>query len=214
MYLFQPERFLLEQQIKKRASYITGSVLDVGGGHLRRYERFFKVTEYVSLDTEPHELVDVVGSADKIPLPNNRFDALISTQVLGDVFDFHAALEEFRRVLKPGGTILLTESFMNELHDEPRDYYRFTRFSFKKLFEAHGFSILHIDQRGGYFSVRAQLRLRYYIDRWSLYARSWANILRPFFSLYGRFSIARDKRDQSAANRKHALGWCVVARKK
>ncbi len=214
MYLFQPERFLLEQQIKRRASSITGSVLDVGAGHVRRYERFFKTTEYIGLDTEKHELADVVGTADKIPFPDNRFDSIVCTQVLGDVFDFHAALDEFRRVLKPGGTILLTEGFMNELHDEPHDYYRFTKFSFEKLFAMHGFEVLHIDQRGGYFASRAQLRIRYYIDRFKLYSKKWAIFLRPLFSLYGRLAIARDTRDTSVANRKHALGWCVVARKK
>ncbi|MEK7149039.1 MAG: class I SAM-dependent methyltransferase, partial [Patescibacteria group bacterium] len=128
MYLFQPERYLLQKQVKKASPHIRGRVLDVGSGTFARYKRLFQFSEYVTMDIQESERVDVVGSADQIPFPDNSFDSLISTQVLGDIMDPQKAVSEFHRVLKKGGTAVITESFINEMHDEPYDYWRFTRY--------------------------------------------------------------------------------------
>ena len=213
MYLFQPERYLLQKQVKKASPHIRGRVLDVGSGTFARYKRLFQFSEYVTMDIQESERVDVVGSADQIPFPDNSFDSLISTQVLGDIMDPQKAVSEFHRVLKKGGTAVITESFINEMHDEPYDYWRFTRYGFELLFKENGFTVIDIDQRGGYFSSRAQEVIRYLIDRFTLYRRPWGRIMNPLFTAYGRWMIFLDSIDTGSANRKHALGWCVIARK-
>jgi len=212
--IFQPERFLLEEQIKKYSRYIKGVVLDVGTGKIKRYTSLFKCDKYITLDINKEHKPDIVASADHTPLNNNSVDSILCTQVLGDIKNPSEVIKEFYRVLKPGGIVLLTESLLNELHDEPNDFWRFTKFGFKYLFEKSGFKVIDIDQRGGFFTSRAQLKIRYFIDRLNLYNKKWSWILRPILKFYGKFMLFLDKIDKSKANRKHALGWCVLAKKK
>lgn len=214
MYIFQPERYLLEQQIKKYAGRVAGDILDVGAGRISRYRHLFSCRKYIAMDAVSGDGIDVVGRAEAIPFPDGSFDGIICTQVLGDIEYPAAAMREFFRVLREGGCVLLTESFFGELHDEPRDYWRFTKFGLQKMFAEVGFREITIDRRGGYFSVLAQCRIRYCIDRMRLYRRPLLGKAASFlFRIYGRWMIWLDSLDRSDANGKYALGWCVCAKK-
>jgi arsenite methyltransferase len=50
------------------------------------------------------------GSAGSIPYPDASFDVAVSTQVLEYVADVPAALAELRRVVRPGGRILILDT--------------------------------------------------------------------------------------------------------
>ena len=50
----------------------------------------------------------VQGSVVQLPFPDGTFDLVTSLDVIEHVEDDGAALEEMRRVLKPGGLLLLT----------------------------------------------------------------------------------------------------------
>jgi ubiquinone/menaquinone biosynthesis C-methylase UbiE len=50
------------------------------------------------------------GSVEKLPFDDASFDALSTTQCLLYVADLDSALQEFRRVLKPGGRIAVLET--------------------------------------------------------------------------------------------------------
>jgi len=52
MYIYQPSRILLKQQIKKQSHYIKGKVLDVGSGDFSRYKSLFNYKEYIRMDIE------------------------------------------------------------------------------------------------------------------------------------------------------------------
>jgi SAM-dependent methyltransferase len=213
-YIFQPARFELEEQIKRYSHVIRGRILDVGSGSRPRYRGFFKeCSEYIKLDIEGVPDIDVSGSAESIPLPNESFDAIISTQVIGDVFQVRSAFSEFIRVLKPGGILLLTEAFMDPLHDEPHDYWRFTHHSLKKLAEDAGFVVEKSEKRGGYRSVCAQFMLRYWIERYHVYGKWYQKPFSLLARMYGQFAIWRDSRDTSQANTLFFHGVLLLARK-
>ncbi|MDO8548253.1 MAG: hypothetical protein Q7R71_01110, partial [bacterium] len=121
---------------------------------------------------------------------------------------------EIYRVLTVGGIALITIPQMNELHDEPHDYYRYTKYGMRQIFESAGFKTVFEEQRGGFFSTVAQMRIRYLIDRLRLYHRP---VLAKLFGLpikiYGKWALFRDSKDKSIANRKHTIGWCFVFEK-
>lgn len=214
MYIFQPDRFLLDKQIKKAGKYISGRVLDVGAGEFNRYSGHFSHYEYVRMDPRHTEHADVVGSADNIPLPDNSFDSVVCTQVFEHLEYPEKSASEIYRVLKPGGHLLVTIPQMNELHEEPYDFFRYTKFGLEALFGNVGFKTVIMDQRGGYFTMIAQILIRYLIDRFSLYQRPIVGkLLSPLISMYGKFSIWLDSKDKSIANKKHAIGWCAVFKK-
>ncbi len=215
MYIFQVDRFLLQKQIAEKIRYLKGKTLNIGSGQFERYELPTTVTEYVRMDIAAGENVDVVGRAEKLPFPDTCFDAIISTQVFEHVENPEQAATEVGRVLRKDGYLLITVPQWNELHEEPHDYWRYTRYGLVALFERHDLKLISIDQRGGYFSTRAQMAMRFYIDVFHLHNHPWGGrIASKIFALWGRLAIWRDRRDHSVANRKHTIGWCAVFQKK
>jgi ubiquinone/menaquinone biosynthesis C-methylase UbiE len=56
-------------------------------------------------------LVPTQGDATRLPYEDASVDAVILTAVLGEILDTAAALREIRRVLKPGGRLVVGELF-------------------------------------------------------------------------------------------------------
>lgn len=214
MHIFQTAREELHRQIARHAAFVKGRVLDVGASHATaRYRDLFACDEYVTLDLQPGEGVDVVGKAEAIPLPDASFDSVVCTQVLGDVYALSKAFGEFYRVLRPGGVALITESLFDPLHDEPHDYWRFTAHSLRHLAEDAGFVVEVIEGRGGYRSVMAQLRARYWIERFSLYRVWYGPLAGKLFAVRGRYALMRDHMDKSKAKKLFTHGYLLIARK-
>lgn len=212
--IFQPDRILLKKQIAKFSHYVKGDVLDVGAGSFDRYSDLFNCKKYIKLDIDQESKPDIAGSAEKIPLDSQSIDSIVCTQVLGDVKDPNGVVSEFFRILKPGGVVLLTESLIAAMHDEPYDFWRFTNFSLRYLFENNGFEIKEIERRGGFWASMAQNKIRYLIDRFNLYNNFLGKLLRFPISICGRFALRLDKIDKSRASTRQALGWLVIAIKK
>ena len=212
-YIFQPARYELLEQIRRYASVVRGRTLDIGAGSYSRYRHLFNYTEYVTVDVEGVAGVDVVGSAVALSFPDASFDSIISTQVMGDIYELRDAFAECFRVLKPGGAALITEAMFAPLHDEPYDYWRFTPYSLRRLAEDAGFTVEVIESRGGYRGVIAQMHLRYLIERYGIYHRWWSRFFNLYARTYGGFMMWRDRHDQSTASRLYAHGYLLIARK-
>lgn len=214
MMIFQPERMLLHKQISKYAPYITGRVLDVGGGKTHRYKSCFSYDTYTCMDVYEGPGIDVLGSADAIPFTDESFDSVVCTQVFEHLAFPEKSAQEIYRVLKHGGHILITVPQWNELHEEPHDYWRYTRFGMSALFERNGFETVAYEQRGGFYTTLAQMQARFMIDKYDLYHKPFVGrAMSRLFKLYGAIALWRDARDKSNANRKHTIGWCFVFRK-
>lgn len=214
MYIYQVERTLIRKQLMSVAKYISGDVLDVGGGEKNRYKNLFTCKTFTCLDIYAGEGVDIVASADAIPLPDESKDSILSTQMLEHVKYPEKCVREMYRVLKNGGYAVITAPQWNELHSEPHDYWRYTKYGFVELFERNGFKTVEFHQRGGFFSQSAQMTIRYLMERFHLHCHAIAGrVMSRIFQIMGTFAIFLDRIDTSAANRKHAIGWCFVFRK-
>lgn len=215
MYIFQPERILLRQQVIRYSKYITGKTLDIGSGEGGRYKGLFPCSEYLTMDVKAGEGIDIVGRAESVPVQDNSIDSIVCTQVLEHLSKPFESVSEMHRILKKGGYLLLTAPQMNELHEEPNDFFRYTKFGLISMFEETGFEIIIYEQRGGFFTTRGQMLIRYLIDRLQLYKKSlFGKILGKAILVYGKFMMWLDTIDKSEANRKNTLGWCFIFRKK
>jgi SAM-dependent methyltransferase len=123
-------------------------VLDAGGTP-GMYGLLFTNQLYETADLKPGSTY--VCDLHTLPIPNETFDAALSTQTLEHTKEPKNVLRELCRVLKQGRPILLTAPFMYEEHLQPLDFYRFTSFGFAHLFEAAGFRITEMTWLEGFF---------------------------------------------------------------
>lgn len=105
--------------------------LDVGGGS-GPYKKYFP--NRVCIDSEAGPGVDMVGDAhDLSRFKDGEFECILCTEVLEHLHTPQKAIDEMRRVLAPGGTLILTTRFIFPLHNVPGDYFRFTRYGLAHL---------------------------------------------------------------------------------
>ena len=81
---------------------------------------------------------DVGADIQALPFRAGAFDAVKATEVLEHVPDVARALAECRRVLRPGGHLVITVPFLERLHGDPGDYSRYTRSMWERLLAEAG----------------------------------------------------------------------------
>jgi SAM-dependent methyltransferase len=143
----------LQQWVASEAPAARGRLLDVGCGRKPYAALFSHVTSHIGLDvpSSMHGLaqVDVAGVGWALPFCAGAFDTVLCTEVLEHTPEPLLVLAEMGRVSKPAGLLLLTVPLSEQLHEEPYDYYRFTRYSLSYLLQKSGWRVVHIRERGG-----------------------------------------------------------------
>lgn len=161
---------IMEREIARCArAYLRGRLIDIGcGTQPYRRQVLPSITEYVGLDRaspfNKQARVDLVGSAYKIPADPCSFDSAMSHATLEHLSDPEDALRECHRVLKPGGHAVYTVPFIWQLHSEPWDYFRYSKYGLQHLFEKTGFEIVEIQPMAGFWVTAATMAC-YYIER-------------------------------------------------
>ena len=124
---------IIDKELKRCASrYLSGRLIDIGCG-MKPYENLLApyVSEHVGVDHKDsihnRSNVDLVGTAYKIPVEDGSFNAVICTAVLEHLEEPEQALRECHRVLKLNGNVIYLVPFIWHLHEEPRDFYRFSK---------------------------------------------------------------------------------------
>ncbi|MFI5251988.1 MAG: class I SAM-dependent methyltransferase [Bacteroidota bacterium] len=147
--------------------YAKGVFLDFGCGN-KPYYPIFKssIEKYIGADVTQNldQSVDIlIGDDGILPLDNESVETVLSTQVLEHVKEPQRYLQELSRVLKPGGKLILTcpQSYM--LHEEPYDYYRYTRYGVEYLLKKYQLQILQLDTAGGAWRLMGQIFLNHKI---------------------------------------------------
>jgi SAM-dependent methyltransferase len=140
--------------------YANGILLDIGCGN-KPYEIWLegKVSEYVGCDIvqSSSNKVDVLCEANNIPLESNSFNSVLSTQVIEHVEDHQGLVNEAYRLLKPKGYFILSGPMYWNLHEEPYDFFRFTKHGFRYILEKAGFEVCEIASNGGAWATLGQV---------------------------------------------------------
>lgn len=138
-----------------------GRLLDVGCG-TQPYRILFDVDEYIGLEVDSpnaraNGTADIYYDGGSFPLPDAGFDTVVCSQVLEHVFNPDDFIDELRRVLVPGGRLILTVPFVWDEHEQPHDFARYSSFGLRALLERHGFRIIEHRKLLADFSVLCQL---------------------------------------------------------
>jgi SAM-dependent methyltransferase len=169
---FLPEpvrRFVLdfEARIEDAARHFASGlapgalVLDAGAGEAQ-YKPLFGRCRYVAVDLGIGDAAWSYGSLDtladlaRLPFAADTFDAAVNIVTLEHVRDPALVISEIARVLRPGGRLLLVTPLEWEEHQQPHDYFRYTRYGVRHLLERAGMVAESLEPAGGIFRVLAR----------------------------------------------------------
>lgn len=88
----------------------------------------------ITFDIYADANTDFIADAHEIPIASGSVDAVIIQAVLEHVLDPQRVVDEIYRVLKPDGLVYAESPFMQQVHEGPYDFYRFTESGHRWLF--------------------------------------------------------------------------------
>lgn len=152
--------YSIERSIKSFATSLPkgARVLDAGAGE-GSYRDDFQQQRYCGLDLGvgdgkwDYSKLDVLGDLSDLPFRDATFDATLNIVTLEHVREPARVLEELSRILVRGGRILLVAPHEWEEHQQPHDYFRYTRYGLRYLLERAGFHDIQVEPVGGFFRL-------------------------------------------------------------
>lgn len=214
---------------KTLGSVPTGRVLDAGAGELKNKQYCGHLT-YVSQDfcqyvgreggaTEEGlhnnrwdtSQIDLVSDITAIPEPDESFDAILCSEVLEHIPEPTHALDEFTRLLKPGGILILTAPFGSNVHMAPYHFCSgFSKYWYEHHLQLRGFAISELTPNGDWFALLMQEISR--LGGLERVRGNWSWPLAYAYSVLGAlyFRLRANKRAEDVA----CFGWHCCAIKK
>jgi len=182
--------------LQKAAEQVQGGLLlDIGCGDCPYISLFTSDTRYVGIDLpsgDPTQQRPAIwASGLQLPFASKSFDIVLCTQVIEHVPEPRLVVEGALRVLTEGGAFILTAPQTWALHEEPRDYYRFTRYGIEYLLASAGFEVKWIEARGGVFRMIGQTLLSFFyvrnqVRRLTPWLKRMNTVLNAFFTYLDR----------------------------
>lgn len=128
--VFKQFRDLVVRENKSR-------ILDIGCGFKPWLQLFDKnKVEYIGVDFDKGKSsADFIAPAEKLPFPDDDFDALIYSEVLEHAKNLKGAIKEMRRVAKNNALVYISAPFVFPLHGIPYDFQRLTRYFYQSIFK-------------------------------------------------------------------------------
>jgi SAM-dependent methyltransferase len=135
----EPLQRWLDDEARHASSQATKPrLLDVGCG-VKPYAHLFDgaVAEYIGVDSG-NPMADLEGTAEELPVPDESFELVLCTQTLEHANDPARVVRELRRVVAPGGRVLLSTHGVQVYHPNPDDLWRWTHAGLERLFRENG----------------------------------------------------------------------------
>jgi len=150
----------LFSDLEKASVHAHGRLLDIGCGN-KPFEEMFegRISQHVGCDIvqSSESRADVICPATQLPFEDASYNTVLITQVIEHVADHQAMLREAFRVLQSNGVLILSGPMYWPLHEEPYDFFRFTKYGFQFLLENIGFTGIEIVNNGGKWALCGQV---------------------------------------------------------
>ncbi len=152
--------------------------------------------------------IELVSDITAIPAPDASFDAILCSEVLEHVPEPTHALDEFARLLKPGGVVILTAPFASNVHMAPYHYCSgFSKYWYEYHLTQRGFRIESLTPNGDWYALLLQEITR--LGGLERQRHNWSWPLAYAYALLGLlyFKLRGNKRAKDLA----CFGWQCVA---
>ena len=200
-------------------------ILDAGAGELRN-RGICSHLNYVSQDFCQYDgvgdgkglqtgrwsdaQIDIVSDITAIPEPDHSFDAILCSEVLEHVPNPNLALDEFARLLKPGGKLVITAPFASVVHFAPYHFSTgFSRYWYEYQLAHRNFRIDELTPNGDWFAYCRQelMRLGGMARQYGDWSWPLAYMLGVIGHMYFKIRGGRSAEDVAC------FGWNCVATK-
>jgi ubiquinone/menaquinone biosynthesis C-methylase UbiE len=205
------------------------TILDAGAGELK-YKEYCSHLNYKSQDFGQYNgkgdgvgiqtqnwdnsKLDIVSDIASIPVEGNSFDNILCTEVFEHIPHPIEAINEFYRILKPGGRLVLTAPFCSLTHFAPYHFYSgFNSYFYKKWLNEFGFEIKELTHNGNYFEYLAQ-ELRYAVDVADNYAGVKMTLKEKLAQRIMLSFLQKSSARDTSSNEILSFGLHVIAHKK
>lgn len=155
-------------------AYGGGEVLDVGGSDffLTARRRGLPFARWTTLESDPAGLPEVAdarfravrGDGCAICFADERFDTVLSVQVLEHVFEPVRMVQEIARLLRPGGHAVLLVPQTSTTHLAPHYYCNFSRYWIAEVLRRTGLELVEHRPLGGVWSTQASRTLYFFLQ--------------------------------------------------
>lgn len=194
-----------------------GVLLDIGCGSMRaRHWYQGRITGYLGVDLAVSPYLEdarltAVARGEALPFRAGSVDTVLGISMLTCLAEPELLIEEAHRVLRKGGTLILEFTQMTPLHDEPHDYFRFTRFGARWLLERSGFEVVECIPIGG-LMARVGLSAIAGLERVN---RGWTRVFTeiPVRALYIALQLGFELLDRVFFDPREVLAHLIVARR-
>ena len=133
------DRYYIENFLEKNKKDINGTVLELlNSNYTRKYgQKNIVRSDILDIDLTNKNANVYADLAKAESVESDTYDCFILTQTLQFIFDFRNALYHSYRILKPGGTLLVTLPCVSRIDcvaGTDSDFWRFTKASANKMF--------------------------------------------------------------------------------
>lgn len=143
--------------------FAKGHLLDLGCGKVplhNAYKQYISESTCIDWDNSFHKNIFLDMYCDlntALPLYNNSYDTIILSDVLEHIKEPKALLKEINRIMTNDGILFINVPFFYWLHEEPHDYYRYTKYALLAMVEETGFEIIEFETLGGAPEILADI---------------------------------------------------------
>lgn len=170
--------------------------------------------QYVGIDVGDNPDAEVIiKENDILPLENNSFDVVMSTQVIEHVDNLEQYMKECYRIIKPGGLFLLSAPATWQYHLSPIDVQRWTSYGIKKLITDYKFKVIDFEHILGQLAATSQLRLSFYYSAANFLGVIGKIILLPVSIFYQFKMMIEDFITPQRVKERDSAIFVVLARK-
>ncbi len=151
-------RFLTEESLRTELPLLKGRVLDLASGAASYRPFFSSAATVLHTDYQLREGIESVVDINRdFPFADGAFDAILLANALYILEDRQHFWREARRVLKPGGSLLVYSPFIANEMPEPHDFVRLTHEGLERELREYTWSKVNIVRLGDRFSAAANL---------------------------------------------------------